>query len=421
MTSDSELALARAVLVHGPVSRTDLRERLDVSPATLTRLTKSLAARGLVVELDAPAHGQVGRPGRVLDIAAGLGRFVGVKLTGDHAWAVRTDARCTPLSRAHLPLPDPDPAAVVGVVADLVARLTSAAPPTAGEPGAPAAGGRLTGLGVSLGGLVVDGLVDHADYLGWKRVPLTALLAERLGVPVTVENDVVALTEGEHWFGAGRGLDSFALLTLGAGTGFGLVTHGRLVRSPDAGVGTAGHLPLGVSDAECSEGHVGCAAATVTTESVERALFAALGRAVTLAQALELVGTDPHVDLALRPAARGLGRLLSLVTNLTLTDTVVLAGEGVGLYEALRGDVLAELRHQRHPTARPVRVLVDHTGFEAWARGAAGLAVRRALDARIAMDPATDAHAPSQPAVLEPTVSGPAVPNPAVLGPIPRA
>ena len=50
--SESESAVARAVLTHGPLSRRDLAARLDLSPASLTRLAKPLLERGLLIELD---------------------------------------------------------------------------------------------------------------------------------------------------------------------------------------------------------------------------------------------------------------------------------------------------------------------------------------------------------------------------------
>ncbi len=42
--------LAREVLIHGPISRSDLGRRLGLSPASLTRLSKPLIASGLFVE-----------------------------------------------------------------------------------------------------------------------------------------------------------------------------------------------------------------------------------------------------------------------------------------------------------------------------------------------------------------------------------
>ena len=63
MLTDSEEALARAVLIHGPISRSALDHRLGLSPASLTRLAKPFLDRGLLVELD-DAGRRVGRAAR---------------------------------------------------------------------------------------------------------------------------------------------------------------------------------------------------------------------------------------------------------------------------------------------------------------------------------------------------------------------
>lgn len=54
---------------------------------------------------------------------------------------------------------------------------------------------------------------------------------------MVVENDVAALVEAETWFGAGRGLDRFVVLTIGAGIGYGLVLGGSRVASVEDGRG----------------------------------------------------------------------------------------------------------------------------------------------------------------------------------------
>lgn len=68
----------------------------------------------------------------------------------------------------------------------------------------------------------------HRDeaYLGWGGVPLGPELAELLGIPVAVLNDVRALTLGEHWFGAGP------ICTLGhRGCVFAFMTNAALLRT----------------------------------------------------------------------------------------------------------------------------------------------------------------------------------------------
>lgn len=62
---------------------------------------------------------------------------------------------------------------------------------------------------------------------GWSGVHIAECLREALGVEVLVETDVngAAIAEG-HW-GASRGLQSHAYVTVGTGVGFGLVVEGQ--------------------------------------------------------------------------------------------------------------------------------------------------------------------------------------------------
>ena len=94
MLTDSEKALARAVLIHGPISRSALTTRLGLSAASLTRLAKPFLDRGLLVELEDATDGSVGR-GASTGCGPGIGRFVGVKLTGESLHAVATDVRAS--------------------------------------------------------------------------------------------------------------------------------------------------------------------------------------------------------------------------------------------------------------------------------------------------------------------------------------
>src|SRR5665647_3386975 len=91
---------------RGPTSRADVARALDVSPASVTQLTKNLIARGLVVELDhAPSQG--GRPGRRLGLVRSAGGAIGAKVTADHVAIVDVDLDGTVRSSTTHPF-DPD-------------------------------------------------------------------------------------------------------------------------------------------------------------------------------------------------------------------------------------------------------------------------------------------------------------------------
>ena len=371
MLTDSEKALARAVLIHGPISRSALTTRLGLSPASLTRLAKPFIDRGLLIELDDAADGSVGRPVRPLDVAPDVGHFVGVKVTGEGLFAVATDVRASMQASATRPLRSTAPADVAADIVEVARELGIPQP---------------TGVGVSLGGSVRGRTVEFAPFLGWEDVPFAALLEEAIGAPVSLENDLVALAEAERWFGLGRGIPGFTVITIGAGVGYGLVVHGEVVRSREAGLGLGGHLPLGANGPVCHMGHRGCAEAMLSSGSIAGQLSASLQRPVDYDEALTLATDgDPAARAVVDAAADALGRFVALAANLTMQPAAVLAGEGIGLFAVAEERVRAAIAADRDPRADPIALYVDDSGFTAWARGAAAVAIQAAVD-RIRLD-----------------------------------
>lgn len=110
---------------------------------------------------------------------------------------------------------------------------------------------QLAGVGLATPGIVdaIRGVVVTARNLpGWQNVPVGAMLAEALGVPAAVENDVNAAALGEYASGAGRGHDSLVFVALGTGAGAGIIIDGRLHRGAHGGAGEIGSLPSGFAE-----------------------------------------------------------------------------------------------------------------------------------------------------------------------------
>ena len=360
----SSRELAREVLIHGPISRAELGRRLGLSPASLTRLSKPFLDRGLFVDGPETIERSVGRPARPLDVRVDAQRYVGIKITGDEALGVATNLRADPLGTVSVELPSHSVDDVVGAIRQVVESL-------GGTDG-------LSAVGISIGGKVTDArVVARAPFLEWRDVDLGGLVSADLGLPVTVENDVVALVAAEHWFGVAKGLENFALITTGAGVGYGLVIHDRSVVTGDTGLGLGGHFPLDPTGPLCIDGHRGCSTAMLSIPSMCASARTGLGREVTYTELLQLA-TDgnPVASAVVDSAARALGRMIAATTNLTMVDTVVLSGEGIALTGVALETIRAAVSADRDPDAAPVRLLVDASGFTAWARGAAASAIQ---------------------------------------------
>jgi predicted NBD/HSP70 family sugar kinase len=136
---------------------------------------------------------------------------------------------------------------VLGTATAVVEALRTAVPEAGSTP-----------VGVGIPGLVDagEGAVKHAVNLGvdgeWLHV--SRLLAEKIGVPVLVENDVNAATLGAV---AITGEDDLVYLSIGTGLAAGLVLDGRLRRGVDWAAGEIGHVPVDPAGRPCTCGQRG--------------------------------------------------------------------------------------------------------------------------------------------------------------------
>jgi glucokinase len=127
-------------------------------------------------------------------------------------------------------------------------------------------------VGIGAAGLVdADGVVRYAPNLDWEDYPLRAMAAERLGVPVTVDNDANAAAWAEFRLGAGRDASqSMVMLTVGTGVGGGLVLGGRLARGATGLGGELGHIVVCEGGRRCPCGNLGCLEAYASGTAIGR-------------------------------------------------------------------------------------------------------------------------------------------------------
>lgn len=119
---------------------------------------------------------------------------------------------------------------------------------------------RVVALGVGVPGRVdrERGHVTLAVNLDWHDLPLGPRLADRLGIPVLVENDVRAAALGLHRRGLFGPVESLALLAIGTGISAGVVLDGVLHRGANGLAGEIGHVVIEPDGARCACGNRGC-------------------------------------------------------------------------------------------------------------------------------------------------------------------
>lgn len=150
-------------------------------------------------------------------------------------------------------------------------------------------------VGIGVPGFVVDGsvVVRCTNINGWDEpIDVGAALSDRLGMPVTVGNDVDCGAVAEHRLGAGVGATNLLALFVGTGVGGGLVLGGRLATGSRGLVGEVGHLTVVPNGRECGCGELGHMEAYAGRAGIERRAreLAAGGRPTLL---VEYAGDDP--------------------------------------------------------------------------------------------------------------------------------
>jgi glucokinase len=121
-------------------------------------------------------------------------------------------------------------------------------------------------------------IVKTPNLAGWDGFPLAPRVAEGLGVPAFLEGDANAACWGEHWAGAGRGVDDMVMITLGTGVGGAVILGGELVRGIDDTGGHIGHVPVEPGGAKCGCGNRGCLEAYASAPSTARRFREAVKR-----------------------------------------------------------------------------------------------------------------------------------------------
>jgi glucokinase len=109
------------------------------------------------------------------------------------------------------------------------------------------AGLRPAAIGIGVPGPLdaAAGVVEYSTNLGWRHLPLLALVRERFGgVPTVIEDDANSGALGEAIVGAGRGRDPFVYLPLGTGLGSGVIVGGRIVAGAHGAAGEVGHMAV---------------------------------------------------------------------------------------------------------------------------------------------------------------------------------
>ena len=361
---------------RGPISRTEIARLSGLSQAAVSSIVGSLIEQGLVHEMGA-GESTGGRKPLLLRINDQAGFIVGVKLTEQAITSALTDLDANVVCLQTFPLQGQRDLqavqdAIVAAVETTIAR--SGVDPA-----------RVLGVGLGMAG-VVDGEVGvcrYSPFFGWRDAPIAPSIAQRLGIPVYLENDVNTLTIAEQWFGYGHDVDHFVVITVGRGIGARIVVNGQFYRGTIGGAGELGHIPLVENGPPCDCGKQGCLEALASDPAIVRQARTAIARGEpTMLADMEPVTLDAVVAAAeagdelarrlLAASGRWLGIGIAILVNILNPQLVIVSGEGVRAGEWRFGPMREAIQaHAFNGLADDLNIIIEPAGDETWARGAA--------------------------------------------------
>lgn len=318
-----------AARLRGPIARDVIAQATGLSIATVNRQVTALLDAGMLRErADLAVAGAIGRPRIPVEVNhepfLTLGLHVGARTTA----IVATDLFGRTLDVVETPTPRGDQNAALASLAGSAQRYLSRWHRR-----------RPLWVGVASGG-VVDSATGHVDHprLGWVDAPVGPVLAQTLGLPVSLASHVDAMAGAELLLGARRSAaaaeSATSLYVYARETvGYALSIGGK-VHSPASGPGTISGLP---AHSELLGGS-GRLESTVSDEAVlaaarKQRIVPAEGPSSTIAAVLRAArsGNTAAVEL-LAERARVLGGAVALLRDLLNPDDLVVGGQAFSEY-----------------------------------------------------------------------------------------
>ncbi len=374
---------------HQHVSRARLAELTGLSTTTISNLVSELLAQGIVAENGmietAPRQG-AGRPRTPLRLVPEARHAVGIHIGVGQIRVAIADLRAKLLSCDSL---DHSLDRSAPEVLRDVAGLVDSALAQSGIDRH-----KVVGVGVGASGLVNPhtGVNVMAPNLGWRDVPIRELLAQYLGLPVSVDNNARTMALGEALFGVGKGIHALAFVYARIGVGAGIVVGERLYRGSTAGAGEIGHTTIVPAGGEpCRCGNSGCLETLVSEPAIVRRaeVLAAQDPDGILAHHLQqeegtaierIFGAaragDPTTRAMLEERACYMGIALANLVNVLNPDLIVLGGICIQGADLLLPAIERTMRQRAFADlGKRVRLQTAHFGDRAGVVGAAALAL----------------------------------------------
>jgi predicted NBD/HSP70 family sugar kinase len=305
LKSANERVVLSLVYRQPGISRNEIAQRSELSPAAITGIVGRLLDAGLVREERTEAQGKLGRRPTALYVVPQSRLLCGVEITTSGATVAIAGLDGEVIRQSDIAF-DENPHRFLSAIHKAILDVIRNEP----HP--------VLGVSVSVPGTMdpESGRIVAATNLHWRDVDAMALIRPGIAQPIFWENNSNLSAVAERWFRSTdlKPLDDFVFVTLRVGLGSGLIINGKLARGARAHAGEYGHSILYPDGRKCICGNRGCWEEYASDRALQREYG---DNSVSSTRIAELaVAGDPRARRALENVAEALG--LGLV-NIVMT------------------------------------------------------------------------------------------------------
>ena len=197
-------------------------------------------------------------------------------------------------------------------------------------------------IGVNVSGRVNPDLGYSFSLFNFEERSLNEVLTEKIGIPVSIDNDTRVMTYGECMKGVVKGEKNIVFVNLSWGLGVGLVINGQLYAGKSGFSGELGHFSVFDNEILCHCGKKGCLETEVSGMALYRKLceqvaegkssilserILAAKESVTLEDIIKATNKEDLLCIELvEEIGMLLGRYLAGVINLLNPELVIIGG-----------------------------------------------------------------------------------------------
>jgi len=369
------------VRASGRIARSTIARTLDISPGSVTSLSAELIVDGFLREVEETAReASRGRPPVSLELVSTALYVIGVKLSDEKHTATLTDFGGNALASAsQITNADKKSANELLIETEILIKKVCER--------ANIDQNSISAIGVGISGIVnyTTGVVTWSPLLEKLDVPLGNVFSTHFDTPVCIDNDANVLTLAELWFGAGRALSNFAVVTIEHGVGMGFVSDNRLFRGAHSMGLELGHTKVQLDGALCRCGQRGCLEAYLADYALAREASTVLtmtpDQSKNLNESLkDLYKMAKFGDMAsqkiFKRAGRYLAVALSNIIHLFDPKLIILSGRPMQYEFLYDEDMQSEMRTLALYESRyDTQIEIQSWGNMVWARGATALAL----------------------------------------------